>query len=168
MHYQNGKYGITLVIPLLVDQFYGPISHPSKGKIWISATAENFTKWFEVVFLKKATSEAASQFVQENIFSIPRGIRSDNGTPFVGQLFELMLERYQIFHEKFTRYYPQGNGAIEAFNKTLVAIIRKMIEEKSIRWDDCLPLALWAYRATKHTTTKEKEVSLVVVCLVTL
>ena len=58
-------------------------------------------------------------------------------------------------------YYPQGNGAIEAFNKTLVAIIRKMIEEKLIRWDNCLPLAFWAYRAIKHTTTKETPFSLV-------
>lgn len=58
-------------------------------------------------------------------------------------------------------YYAQGNGAIEAFNKTLVAIISKMIKEKSTQWDDFLHLTPWAYQATKHTTIRESSFSLI-------
>ena len=94
-------------------------------------------------------------------FGIPKRILSDNGTPFVGQLFELLLSEYQIYHGKSTRYYPKGNGAVEAFNKSLASILGKMIQEASLTWDDCLPLALWAYRTTKSTTTKQTPFALV-------
>ena len=36
-----------------------------------------------------------------------------------------------------------------------------MIEEASIIWDDWISLALWAYRTTKSTTTKQTPFSLV-------
>ena len=50
---------------------------------------------------------------------------------------------------------------IKAFNKTLTAIIGKMIKEASLTWDDCLPLALWAYKTIRNTTTKQTPFSLV-------
>ena len=106
----------------------GPISPPSRRKIWILATTENFTKWSEAISLKKATSEALREFVLSNIicrFGIPRRILSDNGTPFISQPFELLLEEYQIYHGKSTRYYPKGNGSIEAFNKTLQLFLER-------------------------------------------
>ena len=36
-----------------------------------------------------------------------------------------------------------------------------MIKEASLTCDDCLPLALWAYRTTTNTTTKQTLFSLV-------
>ena len=56
---------------------------------------------------------------------------------------------------------PKGNGLIFAFNKTLATIIGKMIKEASLTWDDSLPLALWAHRTTRNTTTKQTPFSLV-------
>lgn len=73
------------------------------------AATKSFTKWFEAILLKKATSRAVRNFVLENIicrFGIPRKILSDNGTPFVGQPFKLLLSEYQIYYGKSTRYYP--------------------------------------------------------------
>ena len=84
----------------------GPISPPSRGKIWILAAIENFTKWSEAISLKKATLEALREFVINNSvyrFRIPRRILSDNGTSFISQPFELLLEEYQIYHGN-----PQG------------------------------------------------------------
>ena len=110
----------------------GPISPPSKGKICILAAIENFTKWLGAISLRKATSEALREFELDNIicrFGIPRRILSDNGTYFIGQPFELLMRQYQIYHGKSTRHYPKGNGLIEAFNKTLAAILGQMIKE---------------------------------------
>ena len=75
----------------------GPISPPSKGKIWIVVATESFTKWSKAISLKKATSEAVRNFVFEDIicfFGIPKRILLDNGTPFVGQPFEILLSEY--------------------------------------------------------------------------
>ena len=141
----------------------GPISSPLKGKICILAATENFTKWSEAISLRKATSKALREFVIDNIicrFGIPRRILSDNGTPFIGQPFELLMREYQIYHGKSTRHYPKGNGLIEVFNKILVAILGQMIKEASMTWEDCLSLALWAYRTIRNTTTKQTSFSL--------
>ena len=55
----------------------GPISPPSRGKIWIIVATESFTKWSEAITLKKATSEVVRNFVLEYIicrFGIPKRI----------------------------------------------------------------------------------------------
>ncbi|XP_062119380.1 uncharacterized protein LOC133833141 [Humulus lupulus] len=101
----------------------GPISPPSQGRIWILAATECFTKWAEAIPLKKASTETVATFILEHIicrFGIPKRILSDNGTPFTGKATKKLLEDYQISHGKSTRYYPQGNGIPEAFNKLLL------------------------------------------------
>src|SRR5690606_19076137 len=110
----------------------GPISPPSKGRIWILTATENFTKWAEAIPLKKASSEIIAMFIMEHIicrFGVPRRIMTDNGTPFVGKEVKKLLEDYQVHHGTSTRYYPQGNGKIEAFNKTIIKILSKTVHK---------------------------------------
>ena len=45
-------------------------------------------------------------------------------------------------------YYPQGNGLAESSNKSLVRIIRKLLETNQKSWDSKLKFALWADRVT--------------------
>ena len=131
----------------------GPISPLSRRNIWILAATENFTKWSEAISFQKATSQVVKNFVEEEIiyyFGIPMRVLFDNGSPFTGQPFELLMREYQIHHGKSTRYYPQGNGLIDSFNNTLAAIISKMIKEASRNWEDFLSLAVQAYSVTPH------------------
>ena len=48
-----------------------------------------------------------------------------------------------------TSYYPQGNGLAESSNKSLVRIIRKLLETNQKSWDSKLKFDLWADRVTK-------------------
>ncbi|XP_059668752.1 uncharacterized protein LOC132313826 [Cornus florida] len=50
-------------------------------------------------------------------------------------------------------YYAQGNGQVEASNKVVIEIIKKMIKDKPRRWHETLPEALWAYQNSKRTST---------------
>lgn len=45
-------------------------------------------------------------------------------------------------------YHPQGNGQAESSNKSLLNIIKKILEENKRSWDQKLKLALWADRIT--------------------
>jgi hypothetical protein len=47
-----------------------------------------------------------------------------------------------------TPYYPQGNGLAESSNKSLIKIIRKLLEENKKNWDSKLKFALRADRVT--------------------
>ena len=47
-----------------------------------------------------------------------------------------------------TAYYPQGNGLAEFSNKSLINIIKKLLEENKKNWHKKLTNALWADRLT--------------------
>ena len=71
-------------------------------------------------------------FITEYIicrFGIPRRILANNGTPFIGKEVKKLLEDYKVHHGTSTRYYLQGNGNVEAFNKSIIKILCKTIHE---------------------------------------
>ena len=120
----------------------GPVNPPSRRYIWILVVTKYFTKWAKAMPLRKATRGAVANFIKENIivrFGIPYRIISDNGTPFVNSDIRKMLEFYQIKHYQSSLYYPQGNGQVEATNKTLIKIISKMSQEYTGGWAMHLP-----------------------------
>ena len=45
-------------------------------------------------------------------------------------------------------YYPQGNGLAKSSNKSLVNIIKKLLEDNKKSWHTKLVHALWADRLT--------------------
>ena len=47
----------------------GPINPPSNGHIQILVATEYFTKWVEVVPLKKATRAVVANFIREHIIT---------------------------------------------------------------------------------------------------
>ena len=64
-----------------------------------------------------------------------------------------LLERFEVNHLLSTPYHPQTNGLVECFNRTLCETLAKLsVETKD--WDLFIAPALFAYRTTKHATTK--------------
>ncbi|XP_071901817.1 uncharacterized protein [Coffea arabica] len=64
-----------------------------------------------------------------------------------------LCEQFKIKHRNSSIYRPQMNGAVEAANKNLKKIIRKMIE-KHRDWHEKLPYALMAYRTAIRTSIR--------------
>ena len=42
---------------------------------------------------------------------------------------------------------------VERFNATLKWLLRKLVSDWKVEWDDCIPYVLWTYRGTTHKTT---------------
>ncbi|XP_058111586.1 uncharacterized protein LOC131254901 [Magnolia sinica] len=74
---------------------------------------------------------------------------------------EKLCRKFDIQHSFLTPYYSSANGLVEAFNKTIVKILKKTVVENKCDWDEKLQEALWAYRTTHHTATKAMSYSLV-------
>jgi hypothetical protein len=47
-----------------------------------------------------------------------------------------------------TPYYPQENGLAESSNKSLIKLIKKLIEDNKRAWDSKLKFSLWVDRVT--------------------
>ena len=57
--------------------------------------------------------------------------------------------KYQITLGHSTAYHPQGNGLAESSNKSLVNIIKKLLEMNKKSWHKKLVNALWADRVSQ-------------------
>jgi Integrase core domain/Integrase zinc binding domain len=143
----------------------GPIDPPtSKGHKYILATTDYFTKWAEAISLKEVKASDVVRFFKTYVlyrFGTPRRIISDNGTAFKNAKIYALAERFKIDWRYSSIYNPRANGLAEAFNKTLINIMKKIVEGNQRDWDDKLLEALWAYRTTYRTPTQATPYSLV-------
>jgi hypothetical protein len=132
--------------------FIGEIHPPSSGQHrWILTTTDYFTKWIEVVPSRQDTDSVIIKFLENNIlsrFGFPRNIITDNATAFRSKKLIDFCNQYHIGLGHSTAYYPQGNGLAKYSNKTLVNIIKKMLQENKKLWHNKLVFALWADKLT--------------------
>ena len=64
-----------------------------------------------------------------------------------------LIDQLGLRHDSSTPYYPQANGLVEAINKVLVIMIRRIIGIHRSNWHNMLFSALWAYRTSVKTST---------------
>ena len=88
-------------------------------------------------------------FLEENIlarFGCPRRIVTDNTAAFKSKKMINFCHKYHIILNHSTAYYPQGNGLAKSLNKSLVRIIKKLLEDNKRSCHTNLKYALWADR----------------------
>ena len=71
-----------------------------------------------------------------------------------------MCEDFKIQHHNSTPYRPKMNGAVEAANKNIKKIIKKILVSYK-DWHEMLPFALHGYRTFIRTSTEATPFSLV-------
>lgn len=143
----------------------GPIDPPSsRGHRFILVAIDYFSKWAEAIPLRETKAEDIIRFFKTHIlyrFGNPRRIISDNGPAFRSFKVSRFAEHHKIEWKFSTIYNPRANGLAEAFNKTLIGLLRKMVDKNHRNWHEKLNEALWAYRITCRTPTQATPYSLV-------
>ena len=108
------------------------------------------------------TATRVAKFIRSHIiyrYGVPHELISDRGSHFRGEV-DTLVQEYGIQHHRSSAYRTQTNGAVEAANKNIKRISRKMVET-SRDWSEKLPFALWAYRTSFRTSTRATPYSLV-------
>eukprot|EP00253_Pinus_taeda_P004841 PITA_04841 len=130
--------------------FIGEIHPSSSGQHkWILTATDYFTKWSEAIPCRQANDSTIIQFLESNIlsrFGCPEKIITDNAAAFKSKKIINFCHKYHITLGHSTTYYPQGNGLDESSNKSLINIIKKLLEENKKNWHKKLTNALWADR----------------------
>ena len=57
-------------------------------------------------------------------------------------------DKYAITRSTSSPYHPQGNGLVESSNKSLLKIIKRILNDNKKACDSKLPLGVWANRVT--------------------
>ncbi len=132
--------------------FIGEI-HPSSSAQhkWILTVTDYFNKWIGAIPTRQASNAVIIKFLENNILSrsgCPRKIITDNAATLKSKRRVQFCNKYQINLGHFTTYYPQGNGLAKSSNKSLVNIIKKLLEDNKKTWNKKLVNALWVDRMT--------------------
>jgi len=109
----------------------GPISPSStKGHRFILAITDYFSKWVEAIPLIEVKTSNVVNFIEHYVihrFGVLMRIIHDNGPQFASQVFYRFCNKYQMQNVASTAYNPAANGLAEAFNKTIIKLLKKFI-----------------------------------------
>eukprot|EP00253_Pinus_taeda_P028012 PITA_28012 len=125
--------------------------HPSSSAQhkWILTATDYSTKWIEAIPTRQATDFLILQFIESNTlsrFGCPQKIITDNAISFNSKRTVDFCAKYHIVLGHSTTYRPQGNVLAESSNKSLVNIIKKVLEVNKKNWHKNLINSLWADR----------------------
>ena len=131
----------------------------TKGNRYLIVFQDLFTKWPMAYPASDQKTERIARLLVEEIipfFGVPEALLSDRGTNLLSYLMRDVCKMLGIEKLNTTAYHPQCNGAVERFNRTLKAMLRKHVMKFGVQWDQYLHGVLWAYRNTPHSSTGEK------------
>jgi transposase InsO family protein len=114
-------------------------------------TATNyFTKYIESIPTRSASYKVIVRFLEDIMsrFGCLSRIFTDNVASLRVEPLIKFCEQYGITLIHYTPYYPQGNGLAESSKKSLINIIKKLLEDNKKAWHSKLKFALWADRVT--------------------
>eukprot|EP00253_Pinus_taeda_P007895 PITA_07895 len=133
--------------------FIGEIHPASSGQHrWILTATYYFMKWIEAIPTRQATDAVIISFLENNVlshFGCPNKLISDNVEAFKSKRMIEFCNKYKIILGHSNTYHLQGNGLVESSNKSLVNIIKKLLEINKKSWHKKLVNALWADRVSQ-------------------
>ncbi|KAA0033770.1 uncharacterized protein E5676_scaffold1428G00880 [Cucumis melo var. makuwa] len=149
-------WGLNLVGPITLKS--------SAGHSYILTAIDYFSKWAEVIPLRKAKKENVANFIRTHIihrYGIPHRIVIDNGRQLSNSMIDKLCEKFTFKQYKSSMYNAVANGLVKTFNKTLCNLLKKIVSKSKRNWKERIDEALWAYRTTHRTPTGVRPYSLV-------
>ncbi len=138
----------------------GPLPESSEGHKYLLTCQDRFSRFTKAYPLRKADGITVAltlftKWICE--FGTPLVVMSDQGSEFLNEVLQSCSRLCQMKQVFSTPYYPQSNGAIERFHRTLKTHLRCYFADKDLniehnsQWHLILPPILAAYNASKHS-----------------
>ena len=135
-----------------VDILKVQLSHNNNQYLLVAQ--DYFTKWPIAIPLpdQKADQISAELVKVFSTYGQPETIHSDQGRNFESTILSQVLQAFGISKSRTTAYHPQGDGMVERLNRSLLQLLRSYVDKQD-DWEQYLPLVLYAYRTSVHTST---------------
>ena len=109
----------------------GPLPTTDGGNKYLFIAADYFTKWIEAYPLpNQEATTVAEVLVKEFVcrFGTPQIIHSYQGQNFESAVFAEMCQLLGITKTRTTPLYPESDGMVERFNRTIESQISKFVD----------------------------------------
>ena len=150
------EYQVGFPMDRIAIDLMGPLVTTKHGNKYILVIGDYFTRWVEAFPLPDIKAETVAQCLLNEFIArlgIPLELHSDQATNFESNLFQELCKSLEIKKTRTTPYHPSSNGMIERFNRTLVEMLRKYVNNKGSNWDGYVKMLTSAYRSTVHPAT---------------
>jgi hypothetical protein len=117
---------------------------------------DSFTKYLWGESFPSKESKPVAKFLA-NLYlneGIPTICQHDNGKEFLSQVFQEIQSILGVKDISIAPYHPQSDGQVERANSTIKRKLQLLVESTGKPWSICLPLALYNYNHSVHSTTK--------------
>ena len=134
----------------------GMFTPSSSGNEYILVLVCQFTESIEAYPVSDTKTQTVARVVVDNFvsrFGCPAQIHTDQGSNFTSDLFQAICDVLEIAKTRTTPYRPCSNGQVERYNRTLLSIIRRYIEEGVYDWDKHLSIITGAIRTLPSRQT---------------
>ena len=151
-----------ILLPVMQEPFeriamdvVGPLPRSRRGNQYILVIYYYVTRYPMAMVLQKVDAGSDDeQLIQ--LFSrvgILRKILANQGTNFMSQLLRELYNLQIIRPIHTSPYHPQTGRLMERFNKTLKALLKKLVSKEGHNWERLLPYVLFAYQEVPQSTT---------------
>ncbi|KAF4648030.1 hypothetical protein FOL46_003459, partial [Perkinsus olseni] len=149
-------FRVTDLWDTLQIDFTGPVRASKRGNRYILFCLDLSSRYPFAFPLRSPTAESTARCLIGGVFSyigLPRQLSSDNDRVFTGKFLSTLWSIIGLKSRTGVIYHPQSQGATERGIGTLKSALISLVDLESSDWDDQLPLALWAMRATANGST---------------
>lgn len=118
----------------------GPLAKTKGKNLHILAIVDDSTKFCKLYSAKTTNTQEVLKSLKryKYDYSTPRRIITDRGSAFTSKQFKSFVDDYKIEHVMVATACPQANGQVERYNRTLVPLLAKLVEESGTEWDNVL------------------------------
>ena len=155
-NFQPGSLLARSPMHMLAIDFVGELYCSSQGNKWILTAIDVFTRYPFAMPLPDRKAETVARALFENIFqyhSFPQYLVTDNAGEFVGEVMKSLCRCFNISRIRTLPYTPTLNSCLENFHRYLNSTLTILTDRFKQDWDECVPLAMLAFRTSTHETT---------------
>lgn len=133
----------------------GPFPESKEGYQYVITIIDDFTRFVELFATKSTTAIEAAQVLVQHFgrYGIPNQIRSDNGSQYVNETINNLMEILEVERDLITPHSHEENGIVERANKEIIRHLSAILYDKDHQtsdWPIYLPLVQRIINATKH------------------
>ena len=127
------------------------------GKDSVFVVVDRFSKMAHFIPCNKIddASHIANLFCREilRLHGVLKTIVSDRNVKFLSYFWKTLCAKLGIKLLFSSAYHPQTDGQTEVTNHTLSTLLRMLMKKNIKEWEECLPIAEYAYNRARHSTT---------------